>query len=354
LLVREAHADRIELAPLAEAALRDLVRSRYALPAADEARLVGYLAGRTGGNALFVTELLRTLEERGVVTAAGTALGDLADVAVPTLLREVVAGRVARLGREVDRLLEIAAVIGQEIPLAVWATVGEVDDTEVEEIAEQALGARLHEQPRDAGRVAFTHALIREALYAGIPAIRRRRMHVRAAEALAAEGDAAPDAVAYHFRAAGDARATEWQVQAGWRAYRSFAYQTARARFDAALSATTGTERARILIALAALDRFREAGYLYAAEAVAAAQVAGDEILAAVAGLRLGVNLAHQGRVGEALTASEAALRTLDAAPDEALPDFFGLPGLAYPRPSSPTVAAGGRRSRCSVGRRGR
>ena len=71
LLVREAHAERIDLAPLAAAALRDLVRARYALGAPDEARLVAYLVRRTEGNALFATELLRTLEERGVVATGG-------------------------------------------------------------------------------------------------------------------------------------------------------------------------------------------------------------------------------------------------------------------------------------------
>ena len=98
-------------------------------PRRTQARLVGYLAGRTEGNALFLGELLRTLEGEGAAApgrrAAGS-LGDLAAVPVPALLRQVIAGRVARLDPETQRLLAVAAVIGQEVPLALWAAVGEV------------------------------------------------------------------------------------------------------------------------------------------------------------------------------------------------------------------------------------
>ncbi|MGI8858149.1 MAG: AAA family ATPase [Thermomicrobiales bacterium] len=67
LLVRESHAARLDLDPLSRTALADLVRRRYRLTAFDAERLVAYLARRTDGNALFVTELLHALEEGGMV-----------------------------------------------------------------------------------------------------------------------------------------------------------------------------------------------------------------------------------------------------------------------------------------------
>ena len=61
----------------------------------------------------------------------------------------------------------------------------------------------------------FAHALIREALYEGMPAPRRRRLHRAAGEALAAGHDPDPDAVANHFQRAGDERAAAWLVARG-------------------------------------------------------------------------------------------------------------------------------------------
>jgi DNA-binding CsgD family transcriptional regulator len=327
LLVREAHAERIDLAPLTAEALQALVCARYRLGAADEARLVMYLMRRTEGNALFATEMLRALEERGVVATGGETLGELEGMAVPTLLRQIVAARVARLGGEAERLLAIAAVIGQQVPLGLWAAAAGSDEGAVETVAEQGLAARLLVETPEG--VEFAHALIREALYAGIPALRRRRIHRATGEALAAIEDAAPDATAYHFQQAGDTRAGEWLTRAAWRAYRSFAYATARARFEAALSHVGGTERVRILLALSSLDRFREQGMRYAEEAVATARAAGDAELAALAQFRFGIIVSYHGLVGEALQAMEEAERVLETIPDDALPEFYDLYGLA-------------------------
>ncbi len=182
LLVRESRAARIDLAPLSAVALHTFVRARYHLSTCDESRLATYLTRRTEGNALFANEMLRTLEERDVVATGGKTLGDLEGVAVPTLLRQIAAGRVARLGPEAERLLEIAAVIGQQVPLDIWALVGEVDDGAVEAVAEQGLGVRLLVESPDG--VLFAHALIREALYEALPALHRRWLHGRVAEAL--------------------------------------------------------------------------------------------------------------------------------------------------------------------------
>ena len=47
---------------------------------------------------------------------------------MPALLRQVIDGRLARLGEDARRLLALAAVIGQEVPLPLWRAVA--DSTE--------------------------------------------------------------------------------------------------------------------------------------------------------------------------------------------------------------------------------
>ena len=88
------------------------------------ARLVAYLQRRAEGNAFFVTELLRTLEEQGALRedADGWRVGDLSRVAVPMLLRQVIDGRAARLGEETRHLLTVAAVIGRDVAVALCSS----------------------------------------------------------------------------------------------------------------------------------------------------------------------------------------------------------------------------------------
>ena len=75
VLVREASAARLDLGTLDDAAVRALVAARYHFPDADLDRLTDYLQARAEGNALFVGELLRSLEE------ARHAAGDRGGVA---------------------------------------------------------------------------------------------------------------------------------------------------------------------------------------------------------------------------------------------------------------------------------
>src|SRR5205823_2636732 len=98
---------------------------------------------------------LRTLEEVGALRAAdgGWRLGELARVGVPTLLRQVVEGRLARLGEEARDLLALAAVLGQEAPLALWAALGETTEDRLAGVVERAVEGRVLEETRDGAAV---------------------------------------------------------------------------------------------------------------------------------------------------------------------------------------------------------
>jgi DNA-binding CsgD family transcriptional regulator len=236
LLVREAHADRLELRPLDAAALRVLVAARYDLPIPDAGRLVTYLDARGEGNALFVDELLRSLEEAGVLQCEGEdwRLGLLGDVTVPPLLRQVIDARVAHLGDTTQRLLAVAAVIGQECPYAVWAAVTEEDEEALLTSVAAADAAHIVVERRDGTGARFTHALVREAIYEGVRPAQRRRWHRTVGETLAATPDANPAGVADHFRRAGDARAVAWFIRAGDRALQASAWHSAASDYEAA------------------------------------------------------------------------------------------------------------------------
>ncbi len=354
-LAREAGAARIDLGRLDNDAVRTLVVERYGLPEGDAGRLVAYLQGRAEGNALFVGELLRSLEEGGVLTADGDGwrMGDLTGTAVPALLRQVIEGRLNRLDEDVQRLLAIAAVIGHEVPLDVWATVGEVDDEAVLMVVEQGLDARLLVETAGDG-VRFAHALIREALYEQMPGIRQRRVHRRIGEALAALPNSDPDAVAHHFQQAGDVRAVEWLVRAGERAQLAYAWLTAAERYETALALLEGGdgdlgERGWLRYRSARLRRYRtpEQSIEYLDEALRIAVTVGDMALTAAARYTRGLCLVHTDYEAgiQEMAAGCDALEELPPEEQERLdlgPDENGMPTVTNPRGMLVWSLAGG------------
>jgi DNA-binding CsgD family transcriptional regulator/tetratricopeptide (TPR) repeat protein len=320
--VREAEGLRLDLRRLDALALRALVATRYRLPAQDETRLVAYLNQHADGNQFFATEILRALEEEGFLQEAdsGWSLGEIDRVVVPAFLRQVIDGRVERLGEDVRQPLAMAAVIGQEAPLALWAQLAGLDDEALLAIVEQAVEAHLLTAERDGVRVRFVHALTREALYEGVLPPRRRLWHQQVAEALMAGVSPDVDSVAYHLQQAGDPRAWEWLVQAADRAQRVYAWLTAAERLQAAIDLLAGIHgqeltRARLLYRLARLHRFSDpaGGIDFLDEAARLAAQLDDAILAAEVLYGRGVMLCYTDRFRSGLATIVAAINALEA-----------------------------------------
>ena len=181
-------------------------------------------------------------------------LGNLERVRVPALLQQVVEGRLARLGETARDHLAVAAVVGQRVPLDVWADGRRADRGRGAADASSGRSRRSCSRPETTGtEVGFAHALVREVLYEGVLPPRRRVWHRRVAEVLADVPGADPDAVADHFQRAGDARAIDWLVLAGERAQGAYALLTARDRFAAAVALLEGDDSAGGRARLAAL-----------------------------------------------------------------------------------------------------
>jgi DNA-binding CsgD family transcriptional regulator/tetratricopeptide (TPR) repeat protein len=248
LLVRESGTARVDLQRLDVTALAALIARRYALPASHRERLVRYVDLRAEGNPFFANELLRTLEQRGALQPSGSGwrLGDIQHVQVPPLVRQVIDGRLAHLDAETRSALEVAAVIGQTIPLDLWSRVTGLADEQLDAVASQAIGASLLEETSDARGWRFSHALVRDACYERLMLPRRRQWHGRIAEALRATDESDAAALAYHFDQAGDPCAVEWHLRAGDRAQRLYALQTAVTHYTAALETGSTTVEQRL------------------------------------------------------------------------------------------------------------
>ncbi|CAN5649214.1 hypothetical protein BH23CHL2_BH23CHL2_23360 [soil metagenome] len=237
LVVREANAERLQVRPLDADGHRALIASRYVTREEDTTRLEQYLEAHAEGNPLFALELLRSLEEDGILQRIDDvwSLGDTVRVHVPPLLRQVIERRLGRLGDELRSLLQVAAIIGQEVPLELWQQITAMPDEILAAAIEQGQAAHLLEEVPGGTSVRFQHALLREALYEGMVSLRRRSWHRKVAEALAARSKPVPDDIAHHFRQAGDVRAVSWLLESARRARMTFATTTAIERLETAL-----------------------------------------------------------------------------------------------------------------------
>ncbi|RIK43252.1 MAG: hypothetical protein DCC58_09845 [Chloroflexi bacterium] len=337
-LVREAPAHRISLAPLTSDAVQALVVRYYDLPEADLTRLVSYVAGRSQGLPLYVLELLRALEEeqRLYQTASGWMLTDLERTIVPPLVRQVIDSRLARLGPDARRLLELAAVIGQDVPLLLWRRIAALPSEQFDDIVERAMDAHVLEEALPNLTLRFSHALVRDALYAGMSLPQRQRLHRRVAEALAMDADTDPEPVAHHFRQALDPRAVEWFMRAGSRV-EQVAWLTAASHFGMALDMMGGgtvdsAQRGWLIIRRARLLRVAEPRTALAMleTALALAEDAADAVLHAYIIFLRGQTRSLAGEIPAGITdlqTSVAALARLPPA-DTARVDAFELQGV--------------------------
>ncbi|WP_204358538.1 BTAD domain-containing putative transcriptional regulator [Streptosporangium sp. 'caverna'] len=183
-----------------------------------DAETLATLAGRTGGNPLFVRELARLLASEGIPVAISE---------VPEGVRDVLRARLARLPEEAVAVLRLAAVAGREAQVETLVRAADADEGTVLDALETGLGAGLLTEPRP-GWVQFVHGLVHDTFYTDVPLLRRARMHARIAERLRPDDH---PALARHYRAAASSDtaslAVEHAVRAAELAERRYAYDAA-------------------------------------------------------------------------------------------------------------------------------
>ena len=252
-------------------------------------RVVARLLTRTGGNPFFSAELAHELEGRGALRE------DALDTApVPEAVAGLVEERLRRLGPETEDFLVVAAAIGPRPDVALAGAAAGITEAEQRAAVAEAVAERLiDEELAPTPRIAFAHALVREALLGLRTAAERARLHHAIAEQLSARGDAEPSELARHRELAAPLTGSDPAVTAHRSAAESAAAAGAHDRagdhLEAALRlAAPAEDRGPLLLALgdqrllaADLRRGRIA-YLAAAQA---ARAAGDATTLARAAL---------------------------------------------------------------------
>jgi|GEM_PF-1379493 len=248
-LCHQGLCERLELAPLTEGELAELMRSRLGEDVSGPFARAVY--ARSGGNPFLAEQLLHAV----AVTASLSQLSrdedeahirrSLAEV-VPTTIIRSVADRARLLGPAAREVLTWAAVLPEPLEPAWLAPLAGTEEQVREQLCE--LGrALLMEQGGD-GRWQFRHSLIRDATYKSVEEGERFRRHCVAAELLSAAG-APVAAVAPHLAAAGrHADAAQAYQALGYEALARSGSEDALGLFDkAAYHANQANERALVL-----------------------------------------------------------------------------------------------------------
>ena len=186
--VDDAH--RVQLGSLKQPAVAELVGTLAG--GRPDPRLLKLAAG-AAGNPLYLTEMLAALTRSGAITVTAAGGAQLAAGAVSDSLPGAIADRLGFVSAPTREVLRAAALLGVEFAIT---DLTAVLDRTVTAIVPALDEARATGVLTDSGAgLAFRHPLIREALYAEMPASVRSAWHRDAGHALASAG-AAPDRVA--------------------------------------------------------------------------------------------------------------------------------------------------------------
>jgi DNA-binding winged helix-turn-helix (wHTH) protein/predicted ATPase len=248
----------IALGGLDEVAVIEYVR--LAFPAEPgsihaERRLARLIHQHTGGNPLFMVNVLGDLVGRGLIVERDGEWATRADLSaselgIPDDVRRMIERLVDRLPPAERNLLDVASVAGEVFSAAAVAAGVRAAIEDVEPVLTSL--ARHHRLVREIaalewpdGTIAagfeFLHTLYRDVLYQRLPAGRRAELHreVGAREETAYGARAAEIAaeLAMHFEQSGElGRATRYREHAAENARRRGAYEEARVHFEHALA----------------------------------------------------------------------------------------------------------------------
>jgi DNA-binding SARP family transcriptional activator len=253
-LYRERLSEIYTLSPLDSEAVGQMLS--HLLSHEPDASLVSAVCTITEGNPFFIEEIGHTIighETNGkigyqLLLTKGSS-NDVVALRVPSGLRDLLLARVIQLGKQVERVLTTAAVIGRDFEYEILQ--GAVDkltwtsdqsDRSLVDALDEALSAHLVNETATGYR--FHHPLIRQTLYESISQVRRARLHTRVAESIES---AAPrhnkkpedyaEELAYHYdHSDRRERALDYLIRSGRKAAKIYAYEIAVDYFERALS----------------------------------------------------------------------------------------------------------------------
>ncbi|MFK7894792.1 MAG: AAA family ATPase [Myxococcota bacterium] len=164
---------KIELSPLSSADISAMLDPLNE----NRSHLSRVLRDRTSGNAFYVTHLIRNMNAPDNIESPNAILQQL-----PLSGREIVSRQLSDLPPETKSTLSIASTIGDRFAIQMLA---DITDTSAEETINNLSAAKLAWIiSEDGPSYAFSHSLLRDALYHTLDPLERKKLHLRVARAL--------------------------------------------------------------------------------------------------------------------------------------------------------------------------
>ena len=247
-LRREVDFERIELGGLEADSVTAMLEAEAARPlGAAGQSLARAIHEETRGNPFFVTEFTRHLSETGVLARLDdtTSIATIEGMGIPAGVRDVVATRIKTLSTSSRELLVFGAILGPDFEPEVLRRVADTDLDAVVDALDEAERAGIVVPLGSVYQYGFSHAIVREALYADVSAARRRAIHQRITGVLESLHREHPDehlaSLAYHVcRAAplvDPLTAIDYACRAGDQAASQVAFEVAARHYQRALEA---------------------------------------------------------------------------------------------------------------------
>lgn len=191
----------LTLKRLERSAIADLSASMLG-KAGQQQRLVDLLTQQTEGNVFFLVEMVRALAEE-----AGQ-LDDVGNMILPTRIfsggvQQIIRRRLSRVSAADFPLLQVAAVAGRELDLALLRVIAPEND--LERWLSTGLNAAVLTIQNEIWQ--FAHDKLREGILSDLPDSQSSRLHQQVAEAIERAYPNAPEKsalLAYHWGLAGD------------------------------------------------------------------------------------------------------------------------------------------------------
>jgi predicted ATPase/class 3 adenylate cyclase len=198
---------------------------------------------RSGGNPLFIEEVVRSLIDRGVLERSGErwqVVGDVLANYVPETLHGVISARLDRLDSGTRRTLQIAAVIGHTFSYRVLQAIV-LDNGDLRNHLAHLQRAELVRELRRGTEqeYTFTHMLTQQVAYETLLRRQRREYHRRVADCIqqlyADRLEEQFERLAFHYARAEDwASALEYHIKFATQAQLRYANSKAAEHYQAA------------------------------------------------------------------------------------------------------------------------
>jgi DNA-binding CsgD family transcriptional regulator len=225
-LNRERLAVQLKLERLSRQETHDLLAAMFGEEITPE--FLDGIFHQTDGNPFFIEEVCKALVEAGQLSFMDGRWHRpaMAEIKIPQTVHSAIQARLQKLPNSTQEVLRMAAILGSDFDFETLKQACDLDEETLISALESGVRAQLIDEA-PTGRAAnlrfsFVHVLIPTTLRESIIHVRRRQLHLRAAQAIEAVHPEDFEVLAYQYTEAGEAeRARQFYVRAGDRAQRT-------------------------------------------------------------------------------------------------------------------------------------